>query len=159
VLIIRRCKERNLYLKLSKSRFGIKTVDFFGYVCSENSYHLSQERIERIAAIPFPENAKSMQRFLGASMYFKPFIYNYSQKTSSLNDMIHKSFDWTKDNWTVDYESIFKAFKEDIRNSFTLYHPDFGLPWYLYVDASDRCVGGNRMNSLPSKYSLSCDTA
>ena len=61
VLIIRRCKERNLYLKLSKSRFGIRTVDFFGYVCSENSYHLSQERVERIAAIPFPENAKSMQ--------------------------------------------------------------------------------------------------
>jgi hypothetical protein len=58
-----------------------------------------QERVERIAAIPFPENEKSCRDFLGLRC-------------------------------TI-YESVFRAFKEDIRNSFTLYHPDFGLPGIL----------------------------
>lgn len=141
-LVTTRCLERNLYLKLSKSKFGITKVDFFGYVCSNKSYTLSKERIDRVLQIPFPHDVKSMQRFLGACMYFKPFVYDYSRKTAKLNDMVHRDFNWDKDSWKCDYVNEFESFKKDILNSFVLYHPDYTLPFYLYVDASDACVGG-----------------
>jgi hypothetical protein len=145
VKVITRCKERNIVLKLSKSRFGVKTVEFFGYVCSGGSYTLSQQRIAEVAAIPFPSGpnkTKKMQQFLGASMYFRPFIYRFADKTAKLHEMVQKNFNWDRKNWTVDYEAIFESFKEDILNSFTLNHPDYNLPWFLYVDASDYAVGG-----------------
>jgi hypothetical protein len=37
----KRCREWNL--DLSKSKFGIKKVEFFGYVCSGGTYRLSEE--------------------------------------------------------------------------------------------------------------------
>jgi hypothetical protein len=75
-------------------------------------------------------------------MYFRPFIFKYSEKTAPLNDMTHKDFDWNEKTWTVDYKGCFELFKEDILHSFTLTHPDFSLDWFLYVDASDLAVGG-----------------
>ena len=140
--VLERCRERNLYLKLSKSRFGIKTVEFFGYVCSGGEYRLSEERVKSVTSIPFPRNTKAMQRFLGASMYFKPFIYKYSEKTALLNEMVRKDFEWAEKSWSKDYEGAFQAFKEDIVHSFTLVHPDYSLDWFLHVDASDLAVGG-----------------
>jgi hypothetical protein len=83
-----------------------------------------------------------MQRFLGASMYFKPFIFKYSDKTALLNEMVHRDFEWNERLWLEDYQAYFEAFKRDIFHSFTLAHPDFASDWFLYVDASDLAVGG-----------------
>jgi hypothetical protein len=130
-------------LKLSKSSFGVRQVNFFGYVCSGKTYKLSEERAQSVADIPFPSDVKSMQRFLGAAMYFRPFIYKFSEKTACLNDMVKKTFQWRDETtWAEDYKGVFESFKGDILNSFTLVHPDYALEWYLYVDASDIAVGG-----------------
>ena len=85
---------------------------------------------------------KKMQQFLGSAVFFKPFIYEYAKKTAALTEMTHKDFDWNQANWTKDYFSIFEQFKGDIANSFTLFHPDYNLPWFLYGDAADVAVGG-----------------
>lgn len=151
VRVLDRCRERNLYLKLAKSSFGVRTVNFFGYVCSGNSYRLSEDRVQSVPAIPFPNDTKSMQRFLGAAMYFKPFIFNYSDKTGPLNDMVRQGFSWDSSTWTADYVGIFEPFKKDILNAFTLIHPDYSLDWYLYVDASDLAVGGVLVQRTPDK--------
>ncbi len=95
VEVINRYKQRRVVLKLSKSRFGVKTVEFFGYVCSGGSYSLSQQRIQEVTAIPFPtgnNKTKKMQQFLGAAMYFRPFIYHFADKTAVLHDMVAKTF-------------------------------------------------------------------
>jgi hypothetical protein len=143
--VLSRCRDRKVVLKLSKSKFGYDSVDFFGYKCRKSTYELSEERKLSVTAVQFPtggNKSKSMQRFLGAAMYFKPFIYKYSEKTALLYDMIRKDFDWKESNWNYDYRQAFEDFKADILHSFTLYHPNYSLPWYLYVDASDFAVGG-----------------
>lgn len=142
VKVITRCKERNVVLKLSKSKFGFSTVEFFGFVCTGGSYALSEQRVKEVSAIPFPSTVKKMQQFLGAAMFFKPFIYNFAKKTAKLHDMVTKTFNWNRTTWQFNYEEIFNNFKGDIKHSFTLNHPDFTLPWFLYVDASDLAVGG-----------------
>jgi hypothetical protein len=114
VKVIRRCKERNLYLKLSKSMFGVRKVNFFGYECEGGTYSLSEERKLAVTSIPFPRDTKSMQRFLGASVYFKPFIFKYSDKTALLNEMFHRDFEWDEKLWLKDYRGSFEAFKQDI---------------------------------------------
>jgi len=56
--------------------------------------------------------------------------------------MTTKDFVWDSATWTQNYVSVFESFKKDIANSFTLFHPNYELKWYLYVDASDAAVGG-----------------
>ena len=144
-LVITRCKERNIFLKLSKSWFGFSHAEFFGYFCEQGSYRLTQERIREVTSIPFPSGAnklKKIQQFLGSAVFFKPFIPNYAHKAAALTDMTAKDFNWDQSKWVRDYVGVFEAFKDDIARAFTLYHPNYSLPWFLYVDASDVAVGG-----------------
>ena len=128
VKVIRKCKERNVFLKLSKSSFGITRVEFFGYACERGSYCLSDARKGAVSAIPFPAGGnkiRKMQQFLGSAVYFKPFIYKYSEKAAVLSSMTHKDFNWLQSTWSCDCVALFDAFKLDIINAYTLYHPDY----------------------------------
>jgi len=144
-LVIQRCKERDVYLKLSKSWFGFPHAEFFGYLCREGSYSLTADRIKEVTSIPFPSGGnklKKMQQFLGCAVFFKPFIFNFAEKAAALTEMTAKDFSWDSKLWKKDYQAAYESFKLDIANAFTLYHPDYTLPWFLYVDASDVAVGG-----------------
>ena len=119
--VIQRCKEGNIYLKLSKSWFGFDHAEFFGYYCQKGSYKLTPQRAIEVNAIPFPTGAnklKKIQQFLGSAVFFKPFIYKYAEKTAALNEMTSKDFNWNPAKWTKDYCSIFEQFKTDIADSF-----------------------------------------
>ena len=143
--VVRRCKERNVFLKLSKSWFGFESAEFFGYLCKKGNYRLTEERMKAVTDIPFPaghNKLKKMQQFLGSAVYFKPFVMNYSTKTAPLTEMTLHSFSWDEKTWKTDYHQVFDSFKQDILHSFTLYHPNYRLPWFLYVDASDVAMGG-----------------
>ena len=112
---------------------------------------LTDERKLSVTGIPFPEGSdrtKQMQRFLGASLHFAPFIPNYSDKTALLTEMTHKKFDWSESSWAKDYRGSFKKFLDAILAVVELYHPDYELEWTLRCDASSG-VG-------VEKYSYKC---
>ena len=52
--VIRQCAKTNIKLKLRKCHFGVTSVDFFGYRCTGDGYGLTEERVLRAQAIPFP---------------------------------------------------------------------------------------------------------
>ena len=141
-LILDRCIERNLYLKFSKTWLGFDSVLFFGYRCRYKSYELTDERKAAIQAIPFPNSQKKMQSFLGAALFFKPFVAHYSTKTAPLNDMTKQTFDWSKtSSWSEDYRAVFESLKMDLQHAITLYYPDYSLVWILRTDASLLGIG------------------
>ena len=144
-IVLLKCKERNIYLKLSKCKFGVTEANFFGYIVNGDGYHLSEERKISILNMPFPEppqQTKKLQRFLGSIIYFKPFVPLFSNKTGRLNEMTKKSFNWNESTWQHNYRKVFEELKHDIVQAQTLYHPDYSLEWILSVDASDFAVGG-----------------
>ena len=142
VKVIDRCHERHVILKMEKSWIGVRTASFFGYEVSGGGYRLSQKRKDSIAAIPMPKDQKGMQRFLGAALYFKTHIPNYSDLTADLNDMTHKNFCWDEATWSKDYRGAMERLKEAVMKSATLHFPDYTLPWTLRCDASMVACGG-----------------
>ena len=69
-LFIDRCIERNIYCNFEKTWLGFAEVNFFGFKCSNNKYEVTEER----DAIPFPNNVKEMQRFLGMILFCSKHI-------------------------------------------------------------------------------------
>jgi hypothetical protein len=137
------CRRHNVICKMAKSRFGQDHANFFGYVVRHNSWELTQERKDTVDSIVFPNSVKSMQSFLGMSLFFKPFVEKYSDLTLDLNEMTTKNFDWSdKLKWTKDYERKFKELKIQLQNSQTLYFLDFNNEFILRTDASKNAVGG-----------------
>jgi RNase H-like domain found in reverse transcriptase len=146
-----KCIEYNIYLKFSKSWMGFKEIKFFGYVCSHESYRLEDSRLDSIREIPFPSstnkavNTKKIQSFLGAALFFQPFVQNYSDKAAPLNDLVHKNFSWDRSTWKIDYVQKFEDFKSALMEMVTLYYPNYELEWIVQTDASEYGVGGTLM--------------
>lgn len=140
--ILQRCKDRNLFLKFTKSWIGFQEVNFFGYRCKHKSYGLTPERQQSIRDIPFPESTVKMQSFLGMSLFFSSFVPNYSQLTAKLNEMTHKDFNWKDPTvWKHDYLLEFNKLKDSVSKSLELFYPDYDLDWVLRTDASELGVG------------------
>jgi len=147
-LILDRCKERNLFLKFSKTFLGYPEVNFFGYECKENSYGLSADRRDQIDKIPFPTSCTAAASFLGASLFFHNHLPNYSALTAHLYTMTSKKFNWDRSTWEHPYEEDFKALKAAIGKSFELFYPNYELEWILRTDASATGVGAVLLQRL-----------
>ena len=140
-LVLERCHEYGVVLKLKKSFIGVDKVTFFGYEVQHGQWSMSDSRKLAISAIPFPKNTKEMQSFLGASLFFHHHVPNYSEWSARLYEMTHTDFVWDPGKWTYDYMAHFERFKQALRDAATLYFPDYSLPWILRVDASQYAVG------------------
>ena len=148
-LVIRRCYERNVKLKMSKTFIGVTKVLFFGYEISEGAYRLTDERRAAVSAIPMPRNQKQIQSLIGAAQYFRNHVPNFSDLTAVLTEMTKKEFNWARDSWTKDYEAEMVKLKDAILNSQTVHFPNYELDWVLRTDASDVAVGGTLLQILP----------
>jgi hypothetical protein len=128
-------------LKFAKSWLGFSEVKFFGYLCKNGSYEMTAERKLAIQNFQFPSSQKGMQSFLGAALFFKGFVPNYSQLTAPLNDMCANKFDWNPSSWSSNYLDIFEQFKSSLQTACAVFYPDYALEWILRTDASLTGVG------------------
>ena len=133
--IIDRCIERNMYLKFAKSWLGFDKVHFFGYDCKHDSYALSTDRKKTLTELTPPRTLKAMQSFLGAANFFKSFVPNYSTLASPLTDMTCKDFPWNEEAWTAERLQAFDDFKKALQHAFTIFYPNYELPWILRTDS------------------------
>ena len=136
-----RCEEHNVYLKYSKTWLGFESVKFFGYKVKHGTYELDEDRKKAIMECPMPTSVKGMQSFLGAALFFKNHVPNFSEKAHKLHKMTHKNFSWDRRTWQEDYEEDFKRMKNALADSVALHFPDYSLPWVLRVDASKFACG------------------
>jgi len=140
-MVLRRCAEYNIVLKMKKTWVGYDKVTFFGYEVVHNSWKLSQGRKDSISAMQFPKTKKEMQSFLGAALFFHNHVPDYSQWVSRLYEMTHDKFSWKVSDWTFDYKAHFEKFKTAIQGATELYFPDYSLPWVIRCDASENAIG------------------
>ena len=140
-LVVDRCIERNLVLKMAKSWLGFKKVEFFGYTCQHKSYEVSVAKKEALNNIEFPTSTKKARSLLGKGVFFASFTPNYSTLTGHLTDMTKKTFNWKESTWKHDYRNEFKVFIKGLQDACQLFYPDYTLEWILRTDASELGVG------------------
>ena len=139
---LKRCEEHNVYLKYAKTWLGFEDVKFFGYKVKYGSYELDVDRKKAIMDCEMPKTAKGMQSFLGAAVFFKNHVPNFSDKAHKLHSMTKKDFSWDRKTWKEDYDADFQKMKEALADSVAIHFPDYSLPWVLRVDASHYACGG-----------------
>jgi len=149
-----RCKQHNVFLKMPKSWFGFPSVKFFGYQVTYGKREMDEERKKAILEFKMPTCQREMQSFLGAALFFKSFVPNYSTIASELNKMTHKDFSWNKSTWQYDYEADFERMKTALTQSVANHFPDYALDWVLRVDASDKAVGAVLFQERPDQFGI-----
>ena len=151
---LERCEKHNVFLKMSKSWFGFSSVKFFGYQVTYGKREMDEDRKKAILEFQMPTCQKEIQSFLGAALFFKSFVPNYSTIAAELNKMTHKDFSWKLETWKHDYVGDFEKMKLALSQSVANHFPDYSLDWVLRVDASDRAVGAVLYQERPDDYGM-----
>ena len=140
---LQRCHDYNLFLKFTKCTWGFQEIDFFGYRVSSKGYYLTEERGQALDGWQFPRTTKKMQSFLGFTLFYAPFVPNYSERAARLYECVHKDFNFKDEStWKHKYIEIFQEFKEMLKTTYMIVFPDYSLEWQLFTDASDLGVAG-----------------
>jgi len=89
-------------LNLTKCQFLKTTIEFLGYIISENSITLSPRHVEAVRTFKQPENIQEVQRFLGLCSYCRKFIQDYAVKAYPLQNLLKKSIEFEFDKRSVE---------------------------------------------------------
>jgi hypothetical protein len=86
--VLRRLKQHDLYVKLSKCNFHEREVNFLGFIVGQNGIRIDPEHSQTMADWPVPASFNNIQVFLGFTRYFCCFIHQYSRITVPLMNML-----------------------------------------------------------------------
>ena len=132
-----KCIEHNMFLNVSKSDFCVTEIEFFGYLCSKNSYRLNEAKFDSIRTLEMPNDLKAMRSFLGTAVFFQPFVPNFVHYAAPFYLTTRKEFKWPMNEETmVDLNSKFLEFIEVLMHALRLFYPDFSCQWIMRCDAS-----------------------
>ncbi|CAI7786952.1 unnamed protein product [Closterium sp. NIES-54] len=84
-------RRERFYVKLSKSEFALKKVQFLGHMVSAQGVHVEPKKIEVVQTWKTPENVKEVQQFLGFANYYNRFVPNYAKIAAPLTNLLKKN--------------------------------------------------------------------
>ena len=136
--VFSRLRKYGLRLKASKCNFGRHQVKLLGFILSEKGQAADPEKTKAISSLPPPRTVKQVRSFLGMTGYYRHCIPNYAKIANPLVQLTKKN---RRFSWTQIHQTAFQSLKELLTSNYVMSHPDPQLPYKLYTDASDTCVG------------------
>lgn len=134
-----RLRKHNFKLKVEKSKFLKKEIDYLGFIINENGCSPNPLKIDCVRNFPQPANVTETQRFLGLCNYYRKFINNYAHIARPLYNTLKKDTSFT---WSVACEESFNTLKKALTSPPVLQFPNFEEPFIVTVDASGVAIGG-----------------
>ena len=138
--VLQRLKEARLTARPSKCEIGFSSLDFLGFVISEDSKRPEDGKVEKILSAPNPRTKSEVRSLLGLIGFYREFVPNFAAITSPLSDMVKKG----RPNqvvWTEAAEKALDTVKKRLATQPILRLPDFSKPFILSTDASEKGLG------------------
>ena len=136
--VFKRLEEHNLKLKLKKCQFMRKEINYLGFVVGQEGVQPDPEKVRAIRSMPPPTNVREVRSLMGMMSYYRRFMPNFSRIAQPLVELTKK---YARFNWTKECQVAFEFLKESLTAVPLLAYPDTRLPYVLYTDASDTCIG------------------
>ncbi|CAI5474289.1 unnamed protein product [Closterium sp. Yama58-4] len=131
-------RKNKFYVKLSKSDFALKKVQFLGHMVSAEGVHVDPRKIEAVKKWKVPENVKELQQFLGFANYYNRFVPQYAKIAAPLTDLLKKD---TPFKWGAPHQQAMEQLQTALTTAPVLILPDPEKDYVVEADASDQAVG------------------
>ena len=131
--IFNRLREAGLKLKLQKCSFFKKHIQYLGHLISDEGIKPLLKKLESIAKMPIPKNAKQVKQFLGLVGYYRKFVPRFADISRILTKLTCKDQEF---KWTLECDKCFHMLKDYLQEAPILRYPDPAASYTLYTDAS-----------------------
>ena len=138
-------QKAGLKLKLQKCSFFKKHIQYLGHLISDEGIQPLPEKLESIAKMPVPQNAKQVKQFLGHVGYYRKFVPHFSDIARPLMQLTQKNEGF---NWSTECDKCFHMLKDYLQKALILRYPDPTADYILYTDASKYAYAGVLTQSI-----------
>ena len=137
--IFNQLREAGLKLKLQKCSFFKKHIQYLGHLISDEGIQPLPEKLESIAKMPIPKNAKQVKQFFGLVGYYRKFVPRFADISRILTNLTRKDQEF---KWTLECDKCFHMLKDYLQEAPILRYPDPAASYTLYTDASKYAYAG-----------------
>ena len=138
-------RKAGLKLKLQKCSFFKKHIQYLGHLISDEGIQPLPEKLESIAKMPVPQNAKQVKQFLGLVFYYRKYVPRFSDIARPLTQLTQKNEGF---NWTTECDKCFHMLKDYLQEAPILRYPGPSTNYILYTDASKYAYTGILTQSI-----------
>lgn len=153
--VLRRLAEAQLYGKLSKCDFYQQSVEFLGYIITQEGIQMEPSRVDSIKEWPTPTSFRDIQVFLGFCNFYRKFIAHYSAIVSPLTEQLKGSENGKKTgdfSWPTEANDAFESLKHAFCSATVLRHWDPSRPTRVETDASVKAISGILTQLVDSQW-------
>ncbi|CAI7903169.1 unnamed protein product [Closterium sp. NIES-54] len=131
-------RKNKFYVKLSKSDFARKKVQFLRHMVSAEGIHVDPRKIEAVKKWKVMENVKELQQFLGFANYYNRFVPEYVKIAAPLTDLLKKD---TPYKWDTSHQQTMEQLQTALTTVPVLILPDLDKYYVVEADANEQAVG------------------
>ena len=111
-MVLKRFRELNLKVKLSKCVFAAKQVCYLGHVISQQGIAPDPAKTDAVKSILPPSDLKQLRSFLGLTGYYRRFVPQYATVAAPLTQLTTKDQYQNKFSWTEECDKSFTKLKD-----------------------------------------------
>ena len=135
-------REHSLLASGKKCEFFKRSIEFLGFVISEQGVAPIPSKVEAIVNVPAPETVSQLRSFLGMTNFFASHIPLYSERAAALTDLLKGTTNGRQRvAWTLACEEGFQDLKQTLCEAPVLRHFNPKLRTAIHVDGSQKAVG------------------
>ena len=116
-------------LKLQKCSFFKKHIQYLGHLISDEGIQPLLEKLESIAKMPIPKNAKQVKQFLGLVGYYRKFIPRFADISRILTKLTRKDQEF---KWILECDKCFHMLKDYLQEAPILRYLDPAASYTLH---------------------------
>src|SRR5947209_7012407 len=97
--VLQKLMDHNLAVGIDKCAFGVRELEFLGYVLSPESVSMADDTVRTIQEWATPQSVKDVQVFMGFANFYRRFIRNFSGICKPITDLLRgdpRNFVWSK---------------------------------------------------------------
>lgn len=136
--LLQRAREIGIKFNRDKCKFGLPEITYLGHKFDTTGMRADDTKIKAIMEMPYPDNRKALERFLGMVNYLSKFIPNYSECVNVLRSLLKKDSEWV---WEQHHSSAVDELKRKLSSAPVLALYCERAPLVLTVDASSVALG------------------
>ena len=77
-------RKKKVVLKKKKAKLFRRSVEFLGFMLTEDGITPQHDKVAAMAAMPAPKDLSSLRRVLGMFNFYRQFVHNFSAKALPL---------------------------------------------------------------------------